>query len=59
MQPDRPLTLPERREIFRALIETQHAGRPAAEVAERFGVSEERLYYLELEGASCCWPPLD
>jgi hypothetical protein len=59
MQPDRPLPLDERKLIFRALLEAQHAGRPVAEVAERFGLTEDRLYYLEPEGASCCWPPLD
>jgi hypothetical protein len=60
---DRPLPLAMRREIFRALVAAQLAAiddlRPRREVAERFAVAEEQVYWIELEGTSACWPPLD
>jgi DNA-directed RNA polymerase sigma subunit (sigma70/sigma32) len=56
--------LPEetRMEIFRALVEAQDLDqdvpRTRKTVAERFGVSEQQVRQIELEGLDAQWPPL-
>src|SRR4051812_27723291 len=58
----RPLTEPERMEVFRALVEAQDRGAAVAQsraaVAERFGVSEQQVREVEREGMEGQWPPL-
>lgn len=52
-----------RKEIFQALVDTQDTGKwsvPQSRkvVAERFGVSENEIRRIELEGLDHQWPPL-
>ena len=55
-------TVEQRRAIFRALLEAQDAGasvaQSRADVAGRFGVSEEQVKEAEGEGIDQQWPPL-
>jgi DNA-directed RNA polymerase sigma subunit (sigma70/sigma32) len=51
-----------RMEIFQALVEAQDSGMRVPQsrkvVAERFGVSEQRVRQIEQEGLDGNWPPL-
>ncbi len=55
-------TAEQRRAIFRALLDAQDAGasvrQSRADVAGRFGVSEELVREVEAEGIDQQWPPL-
>jgi hypothetical protein len=59
---DKPLSLDERKEVFRALVVAQDAGMAVAQsrkaVAERFGLREEQVRRIEREGLDGGWPPL-
>jgi hypothetical protein len=59
---DQPLPEDRRREIFRALVEAQDRGTPAAEsrteVAKQFGITPKQLRDIEQEGLNETWPPL-
>jgi DNA-directed RNA polymerase sigma subunit (sigma70/sigma32) len=56
--------LPEevRKEIFRVLVEAQDQGmnvtQSRAAIAQRFGVTEDRVRAIEREGLDGVWPPL-
>lgn len=56
--------LPEesRREIFKALVETQDrevpVGKSRTDVARKFGISEALVREIESEGLANQWPPL-
>jgi len=54
---------PQRKEIFRALVEAQDQEMPVdvsrQVVAERFGLSEEQVRQIEREGLDNDWPPLE
>lgn len=58
-----PLTVDQRRAIFKALVEAQDGGaRVAASltaVAAKFAVTEEQVRDIEREGVDAQWPPLD
>jgi DNA-directed RNA polymerase sigma subunit (sigma70/sigma32) len=62
--PDASKPIPEdcRRDIFRALVETQDTQVPAPdsrrEVALRFGITTERVRQIQREGLDKKWPPL-
>jgi len=55
-------TVDQRRAVFRALLEAQDAGSSVpesrADVARRFGVTEEQVKEIEREGIDQQWPPL-
>jgi DNA-directed RNA polymerase sigma subunit (sigma70/sigma32) len=57
-----PLTVDQRRAIFRTLLDAQDAGASVREsraaVAGQFGVSEEQVKQIEQEGVENEWPPL-
>jgi hypothetical protein len=61
---DAPQTAPEdrRRDVFRALVEAQDAGRTVPDsrqdIARRFGLSEPEVRAIEREGIEHNWPPL-
>ena len=54
---------PQRKEIFRALVDAQDQEMPVdvsrQVVAERFGLSEEQVRQIEREGLDNDWPPLE
>jgi DNA-directed RNA polymerase sigma subunit (sigma70/sigma32) len=62
--PDPRKPIPEncRRDIFRALVETEDAHVPSPdsrrEVALRFGITAERVREIQREGLDKKWPPL-
>jgi DNA-directed RNA polymerase sigma subunit (sigma70/sigma32) len=55
-------SLEERREMFLALVEAQDRDMTVTQsrqaIAERFGVSEQRVRQIEREGLDANWPPL-
>jgi DNA-directed RNA polymerase sigma subunit (sigma70/sigma32) len=55
-------SLEERMEMFLALVEAQDRSMTVAQsrkaIAERFGVSEQRVRQIEREGLDGDWPPL-
>jgi hypothetical protein len=59
---EKPLSEPQRQEIFLALVQAQdqHLSvvQSRKQVAEQFGVSEEQVRRLEQEGIDKEWPPL-
>jgi hypothetical protein len=59
---DSHLTETIRREIFQALVEAQDQAVPVPQsrqlVAERFGVSINRVREIERQGLDKGWPPL-
>ena len=58
----KPLTVQERKAIFRALVTAQdesHNVRDSyAKVSEHYEISEEQLRLIEDEGVENEWPPL-
>ena len=52
----------ERKAVFLALVQAQDAGvgvvRSRKEVAERFGISDREVRWIEQEGLGASWPPL-
>lgn len=52
-----------RREIFKALVETQDDGITVAQsrerIARRYDVDVEQVVAIEREGVKATWPPLD
>lgn len=60
--PRTALPVNRRREIFRALVESQDRGVPVAEskelVADAFDVTEDQVQEIEDEGLEKQWPPL-
>jgi DNA-directed RNA polymerase sigma subunit (sigma70/sigma32) len=61
-EPERPLTEPDRKEIFLALVDAQDHEMSVPQsrklIAERFGVSEHQVRQIEREGLDNGWPPL-
>jgi hypothetical protein len=59
---DRTLSLPERMEVFLALVKAQDRDMTVAQsrkaVAERFQLDEEQVRHIEREGLDGNWPPL-
>jgi hypothetical protein len=57
-----PITVEQRRAIFRAILEAQDAGvsvpQSRADVARRYAVSESQVKEIESEGMEHEWPPL-
>ena len=57
-----PLTEPQRKEIFLALVDAQDHDLPVAEsrrlIAQRFTISEQQVRQIEREGLDNHWPPL-
>jgi DNA-directed RNA polymerase sigma subunit (sigma70/sigma32) len=55
-------SLEERMEMFLALVEAQDRDMTVTQsrqaIAERFGVSEQRVRQIEREGLDANWPPL-
>jgi hypothetical protein len=55
----KPLSEPQRKEIFLALVDAQDHDMPVAQsrkaIAERFGVSESQLRAIEREGLDRHW----
>ena len=64
MTPDQHDAVPveQRRAIFRVVVEAQDGGMGIAAsrvaAARRFGVTEEQVKEIELEGLAHEWPPL-
>jgi hypothetical protein len=60
--PAETLPLDRRRAIFLAVVEVQDGGAAVAasraEVARRFGVTEDEIKAIEREGLANQWPPL-
>ena len=58
-----PLTVDQRRAIFKALVEAQDGGAGVAAsrvaVANKFAVTEDQVRDIEREGMANQWPPLD
>jgi hypothetical protein len=56
------LTVDQRRAIFRTLLDAQDSGASVAEsreaVSGQFGVSEDQVKQIEVEGMDNEWPPL-
>ena len=52
----------ERKAVFLALVQAQDAGvgvvRSRKQVAERFGISDREVRWIEQEGLDAGWPPL-
>jgi hypothetical protein len=61
-QPRKQLSEPERRRIFKALVDAQDRKLPVGKsrqlVAARFRVSESQVQEIEQEGLESTWPPL-
>jgi hypothetical protein len=61
-QPDGPIPLELRQQVFRELVEAQDGGKTVAasraEAASRFSISEEQIKDIEREGLANQWPPL-
>jgi hypothetical protein len=59
---NKPLSQPERMEVFRALVEAQDQNITVVEsrkaMARRFGLSERQVQGIEREGLDGNWPPL-
>ncbi len=58
------LTLQQRREIFRALVNTQDLGMMSVpqsreHVSKQFEITDEQLRQIEEEGLEKEWPPLN
>lgn len=58
------LTIQQRREIFRALVETQDEGRLSVadslqHICQEYAITEEVLRQIQEEGIDKEWPPLD
>jgi hypothetical protein len=58
------LSIQQRKDIFRSLVETQDLGvMPVPEsirhVAQQFGVTESQVRQVQEEGIEKEWPPLD
>lgn len=57
-----PMTIDQRRAIFRALVEHQDGGETVASsrdlTAKEFTVTEEQVRAIEREGSDNDWPPL-
>jgi hypothetical protein len=57
------LTLQQRRDIFRDLVDTQDHGMPVRRsyqiITERFEISDSQLKQIEDEGLEKEWPPLN
>jgi hypothetical protein len=49
-------------EVFRALVEAQDGGMPAAVsrrvIAKRYGLDQDQIAEVEREGMDSDWPPL-
>lgn len=59
---EKALPEPRRKEIFLALVDAQDSGasvaQSRADIADRFGVSEQQVRQIEREGLEGGWPPL-
>jgi len=58
------LTIQQRREIFRALVDTQDRGNMSVveslkHVIDEYAISEEQLRQIQDEGIEKEWPPLN
>lgn len=56
------LTIPQRKEIFQALVDAQdtlhNVRKSYEEITERFQITENQLKQIEDEGLDKEWPPL-
>jgi hypothetical protein len=61
-QMNKTLSVDERMQVFRALVEAQDGGMAVAKsrtaVAEQFSLSEQQVRRIEQEGLDGEWPPL-
>jgi hypothetical protein len=61
-EPEKTLSLEQRMAVFLALVEAQDSrvGVPQSRkaTAERFGLSEQQVRWIEREGLDGDWPPL-
>jgi hypothetical protein len=58
------LTVGQKKEIFRSLVETQDLGEMSVadsmkHVCQLFGITEHQLRQIQEEGINKEWPPLD
>ena len=58
------LTIQQRREIFRDLVETQDQGRFSVadslqHICQEYAITEDQLRQIQDEGIDKEWPPLD
>ncbi len=57
-----PLSMDERKAVFLALVEAQDGGMGVPQsrkaVAERFGLADRQVRWIEQEGLDAQWPPL-
>jgi hypothetical protein len=58
------LTIQQRREIFRALVEVQDEGRFSVadslqHICQEYAITDEQLRQIQDEGIEKEWPPLD
>jgi hypothetical protein len=60
---DKPLSPEQRKAVFLALVEAQDGGmnvlRSRKAIAERFGLTDRQVRWIEQEGLECQWPPLE